>query len=90
MNLAALVTKYVEAAGGFGRPVHLSFLGLPRAETERIISAFDEDYQVSRYLLLSRERDEALSSLPEGERIYIVNGLECSHISFQPDIRRLL
>lgn len=90
MNLAALVTKYVEAAGGFGRPVHLSFLGLAKAETERTISAFDEDYQVSRYLLLSRERDEALSSLPEEERVYIINGLECSHISFQPDIRRIL
>jgi len=90
MNLAALVAKYVDAAGGFGRPVHLSFLGLPRAETENIISAFDEDYQVSRYLLLSRESDEALRSLPEEDRTYVINGLECSHISFQPDVQKLL
>ncbi|MCL5005849.1 MAG: hypothetical protein M1404_04890 [Acidobacteria bacterium] len=90
MNLAELVTKYVEAAGGFGRPVHLSFLGLPRSETEKIISAFDEDYQVNRYLLLSRERDEVLASLSEDNRIYVINGLECSHISLHPDIQRLL
>ena len=90
MNLAALVAKYVEAAGGFGRPVHLSFLGLPKAETEKIISAFDEDYQVSRYLLLSRERDELLSPFPPDARVYLINGLECSHLSFQPDVRKLL
>ena len=90
MNLAAFVAKYVEAAGGFGRPIHLSFLGLPKAETEKIVSAFDEDYQVSRYLLLSRERDEALASFPEENRIYMINGLECSHVSLQPDIQKLL
>lgn len=90
MNLAALVAKYVEVAGGFGKPVHLSFLGLSKPETEKIISAFDEDYQVSRYLLLSRERDEVLDSLPEEERIYVINGLECSHLSIHPDIRQLL
>jgi hypothetical protein len=90
MTLAALVMKYVEAAGGFGRPVHLSFLGLPKVETEKIISAFDEDYQVSRYLLLSRESDELLTSLPEDKRIYVINGLECSHLTFQADVRKLL
>ncbi|HVA01387.1 MAG TPA: hypothetical protein VMV34_07005 [Terriglobia bacterium] len=90
MNLTALVAKYVEAAGGFGRPVHLSFLGLPKKETEKIISAFDEDYQVSRYLMLLRESDELLSSLPKEDRIYMINGLECSHLSLQPDVRKLL
>ena len=90
MNLAALVAKYIEAAGGFGRPVHLSFLGLPKAETEKIISAFDEDYQVSRYLVLSRERDDALGSFPEEDRIYVINGHKCSHLSVQPDIQKLL
>ncbi|HUZ47083.1 MAG TPA: hypothetical protein VMW54_10645 [Terriglobia bacterium] len=90
MNLSELVAKYVEAAGGFGRPVHLSFLGLSKAKTEKIIAAFDEDYQVSRYLLLLRETDEALDVLPEAARVYVINGLECSHISFQPDVRKLL
>jgi hypothetical protein len=90
MNLAELVTKYVEAAGGFGRPVHLSFLGLPRAATEKIVSAFDEDYQVSRYLLLTRESDDVLRSLPEHEQTYMINGLECSHLTLQPDVQKLL
>ncbi len=90
MNLSELVEKYVEAAGGFGRPVHLSFLGLSKSETEKLIAGFDEDYQVSRYLLLLRETDEALDALPEADRVYRINGVECSHISFQPDVRKLL
>jgi len=90
MTLSSLIAKYVEAAGGFGRAVHLSFLGLPREETEAIISAFDEDYQVSRYLLLTRESDEALEALPAGNRVYTINGYECSHICFQPGVQNLL
>lgn len=90
MNLTALVAKYVETAGGFGRPVHLSFLGLPKEETEKVISAFDEDYQVSRYLLLSRESNELLRAWPEEERLYRINGQECSHLSLQPDVQKLL
>jgi len=90
MDLATLVKKYLELAGGFGRPVHLSEFGLSKVETEKIISAFDEDYQISRYLLLSRERGEALASFPADARIYLINGYEVTHISLQPDIQKLL
>ncbi len=88
--MAALVKKYLETSGNFGRPVHLSTLGLSRAETEKVISALDEDYQISRYMLLSREPDNALGSYPPEARVYSINGFEVSHLSFQPDIQKLL
>jgi hypothetical protein len=90
MDLASLVKKYLEIAGGFGRPVHLSEFGLPRAEMERLLSAFDEDYQISRYMLLSRERDEALSSYPAEARVYRINDFEVSHVSFEAGVEKLL
>ena len=90
MDLGAAVKKYLEVAGSFDQQVHLSALGLPKEETEKIISAWDEDYQISRYLLLSLERNEALASFPPESRIYLINGYECSHLTFHADIQKLL
>jgi hypothetical protein len=90
MHLAAAVGKYLEVAGEFGRPAHLSALGLSKQETERVVSVWDEDYQISRYMLLSRESDEALESFPPGSRVYLINGFEYSHLSFHSDVQALL
>ena len=90
MDLASLVGKYLEIAGGFGRPVHLSQFGLGKAETEKAIAALDEDYQISRYLLLSRERDEELTLFPPDARVFLISGFESTHLSFHPDIQKLL
>ncbi len=90
MDLAWLVKKYLEIAGGFGRSVHLSEFGLSKAETEKLISAFDEDYQISRYMVLSRELDEALGRYPAGARVYKINDFEVSHVSFDAGIEKLL
>jgi hypothetical protein len=90
MDLGVLVKRYLETAGGFGRSVHLSELGLSKLEAEKVISAFDEDYQISRYMLLSRERDEALAQFPPELRVYWINGYECSHVSFSADVQKLL
>jgi hypothetical protein len=90
MHLAAAVRKYLEVAGAFGRPVHLSAFGLSKQETERAVSVWDEDYQISRYMLLSREGDEVLESFPPESRVYLINGFEYSHLSFHSDIQMLL
>jgi hypothetical protein len=90
MDLAAAVRKYLEVAGAFDRPVHLSAFGLSKQETERTVSVWDEDYQISRYMLLSCESDEALESFPPGSRVYLINGFEYSHLSFHSDIKALL
>lgn len=90
MELATGVKKYLEIAGGFNRLAHLSRFGLARDEAEKTFSSWDEDYQISRYMALSRERDEELTAFPEGERVYFINGFECSHVSFHPDVEKLL
>ena len=90
MDLSTAVKKYLEISGGFNRPVHLSLFGLSKSETEKMMSAWDEDYQISRYMQLACESDEALSAFPGGTRVYTVNGFECSHVSFHPDIQKLL
>jgi hypothetical protein len=90
MDLAAAVKRYLEMTGGFDRPLHLSQLGLTKAETEKLVSAWDEDYQISRYLLLSRERDASLAPFPSDQRVYLINGYECTHLTFRPDIQKLV
>lgn len=90
MDLATLVRKYLELSGGFDHPLHLSCLGLSKPEIEKLFSQWDEDYQISRYMILSREKDENLSSFPEGERVFLVNEFECSHVTFNPQIQNLL
>jgi len=90
VDLAAAVKKYLEITGGFDRPLHLSRFDLSRADTEKIFSAWDEDYQISRYLQFSRTPDEALASAPPALRVFVINGHESTHVSFRADIRRLL
>ena len=90
MDLAAAVKRYLEITGGFDRPLHLSQLGLPKAETEKLVSAWDEDYQISRYMLLSRERDADLAAFPPDSRVYLINGYECTHLTFHRDVQKLL
>ncbi|HLY61527.1 MAG TPA: hypothetical protein VKV95_12340 [Terriglobia bacterium] len=90
MDLATLVKKYLELSGGFDRPLHLSRLGLSKPEIEKLFSQWDEDYQISRYMFLSREKDETLSSKSESERVFLVNGFECSHVTFNQNIQTLL
>jgi hypothetical protein len=90
MDLAEFVKKYTELSAGFGRAVHLSEFGLGKAETEKVISTFDDDYQISRYMLLSRQPDEDLLSHPSDTRVYSINGFEVSHVSLAPGIRKLL
>jgi hypothetical protein len=90
MDLAELVRKYTEISGGLGGTVHLSQFGLSKAEVEKVISAFDDDYQISRYMVLSRKRDEELVSYAPEARLYSINGFEISHVSFSPEIRKVL
>ena len=89
MDLATLVKKYLELSGGFERPLHLSRLGLSKPEIEKLFSQWDEDYQISRFMVLSREKDETLSSFPGSERVFLVNGFEYSHVTFNQNIQNL-
>ena len=73
-------------AGEFGRPVFLSRLGLEKCDLEGTLSVFDEDYQISRYMYLSRSSDP----LAAGSELYRISGFEYSHVSFHPGIQQLV
>jgi len=87
MDLAEFVKKYAELSSGFGKAVHLSEFGLSKAETEKLISAFDDDYQISRYMMLTREPDAELIRFPVDRRLFFINGFAVSHVSLAPGIR---
>lgn len=88
MDLAAVVKRYLALSGGFDRPLALAQLGLPRVEVERLFSAWDEDYQISRFVFLSREDDMGQQS--EGLQVSFINGCEYTHVTFRPGIQQLL
>lgn len=90
MNLRELVERYRALAGGYGRPVHLSEFGLPKAELERVFSVYDEDYRISRYLKLSRSPDPENRPRTGGERLYTINGFEYSHVAIEAGIEAVL
>ena len=90
MDLKALVERYRALAGDYGRPVHLSEFSLPKPELQRIFSAYDEDYHISRYLKLSRAADAENRPRPGGERLYTINGFEYSHVTIDHRIEEVL
>ena len=86
MTLQETVEKYRVLAGDFGRPVPLTDFGLPRLETERLFSLFDEDYHISRFFHFS------LDTTPErsAEHIYRINDFTQSHVSLDQEITGIL
>lgn len=80
MTLSELIRKYLAIAGQFGRPAALSDFGLPAAEIERAFAAFDEDYQISRFLRL-----ECRSGIQ-----YQINAFPQTHAVLDAGIQSLL
>lgn len=87
MDLKSAVKRYLETAGGFGRPMPLAAFGLSLAETEKIFSAWDEDYHISRYMELSLRKEDSASA---GGGVFAVNAVRCTHIVFRAGIEPLL
>ena len=80
MTLREIVDKYLSVAGGFTFLAPLADFGLSTSETERIFSAFDEDYHISRYLHFSQVSGPAFN----------INGYEQTHISIDGDVQSIL
>jgi hypothetical protein len=80
MNLAEFVHRYVQLAGGFGKPVALSAFGLTPDETQTVFSSFDEDYHISRFLHFSAATGQT----------YNLSGEAISHVAVDRDIESLL
>jgi hypothetical protein len=80
MPLSDLVARYEALAGRFGTAVALSGFGLTREETERIFSAYDEDYHISRFLHFSDASGTA----------YVIDGERVTHVAIDAEIKSIL
>ncbi len=83
MNLRDIVARYRALAGDFGRPLSLGEFALTRVETERVFSALDEDYHISRFFHFTLD-----PAYQEGA--YRINGLPQSHVSIDAEVETIL
>jgi hypothetical protein len=89
MDLRGLAENYVVLAGGFGQPVALSRLGVPRAELERSLSAWEDDYQLSRHFELLPVSGDPSNNFGVPET-YQVNGQSYTAIIMKESVRDVL
>lgn len=80
MSLREIVERYLGVAGGYGKVVPISALGLSRAEAEKTFDVLDEDYNISRFIhfMCAAGAD------------YSINGFPQSHLSIDSDIQSIL
>jgi hypothetical protein len=83
MTLREVVERYRALAGGFGRPVPLSAFGLGREEAERLFSAFDEDYHISRFFHFTLDPTSQMETCS-------INAFPQTHVSLDPEIETIL
>ena len=80
MPLREVVQRYLEAGSAFGVAVTLSVFQLSHEETERLFSACEEDYHISRFLHFTKQTGQAFS----------INGFPATHVSIDRAIETLL
>lgn len=80
MPLRELVDRYRSLAGEFGKRVSLAAFQLTGPETERLFSAYDEDYHISRFFHFTQA---------EGSR-FSINGIPATHVSLDAEIESIL
>ncbi len=80
LELSQIVQKYLAVAGGYGRPVALSALGLSAKEIEAAFGALDEDYHISRFLHFQCSAGAN----------YQINGFPQTHVSIDSEIQTIL
>jgi len=81
MTLKDLVARYLSLAGHFGMPVALAGFALTQEETERVFSAFDEDYHISRFLHFTESG---------GPPAFSINGEAATHVAIDNEISTIL
>ena len=80
MPLGDLIARYKALAGEFGIPVALAGFALSQEETERIFSAYDEDYHISRFFHFS----------DAGGPAYTIDGERVTHLAIDATISTIL
>jgi hypothetical protein len=80
MTLQQLVAKYESLTGGFGVAIPLSAFGLTKAETEQLLTDYDEDYHISRFFNFTEA---------DGEK-YHIDGVPATHLAIDAEISTIL
>ena len=80
MSLQELYCVYATIAAKPGEPVPLSAFKLPREETEKLFSIFDEDYHISRFFHFSEAGGEK----------YLIDGENVTHVAIDAEISSVL
>jgi hypothetical protein len=80
MELREVVKQYLAVAGGYGKLVPISSLGLSHDEAERAFDVLDEDYHISRYFHFHQGVGEKFN----------INGFPHTDISIDEEIRTIL
>ena len=79
-QLGLIVEKYLAAAGGYGKSVPISSLGLSHEEAEKAFDILDEDYHISRFFHFQKGKGEKFK----------INGFPQTDISIDAEIREIL
>jgi hypothetical protein len=80
IELKEVVEKYLAIAGGYGKSVALSTLGLSKEEIEDVFSTFDEDYHISRFFRFA---------CAAGANFHII-GFPQTHVSMDSEVQSIL
>jgi hypothetical protein len=80
MALSELVRRYLAGAGGYGKFMAISSLGLSRSEAQKAFDILDEDYHISRFFQFRNENGEA----------YEINGFPQTHFAIDSEIESIL
>ena len=80
MALSELIRRYLAGAGGYGKFMAISSLGLSRSEAEKAFDILDEDYHISRFFQFRNENGEA----------YDINGFPQTHFAIDSEIESIL
>ncbi len=80
MDMRDVVSKYKAAAGGYGKLVPISALGISRDEMEKALATLDEDYHISRYFHFANAAGASFS----------INGFPQTHVSIDSAIEEIL
>ena len=74
--LEELYRVYTTIAAKPGEPVPLSAFPWPVPETEKLFSAFDEDYHISRFFHFSKDNGDD----------FFISGEHVTHVCIDPEI----
>ena len=80
MPLGQLVERYLALGGNFGVAVSLASFGLTAEEIEKLFSAYDEDYHISRFFHFSHSSGTA----------YTIDNEPATDIAIDAEIRSIL